>query len=77
MLYDIDNATFVDVRGRMRFVAANDRFLLAVDKLAARTGVLQHLVAKVFKNRFEFAPLEVRWRRRRAKPIKGLLVLGH
>ena len=77
MLYDIDDATFVDIRGRMRFVAADDRFLLPVDELAASTGVLQHLVPKAFKDRLEFAPLEIRWWRRRAKPLKSLLVLGH
>jgi hypothetical protein len=77
MLYEIDDASFVNVWGRMRFVAANDRFLPVVNELAARTGVFQHLVAKAFKDRLEFAPLEVRRWGRRAKPLEGLLVLGH
>ena len=75
MLHNVDDAAFVNVWGRVWFVTADNRFLLTVYELASRACVLQHVVAKAFKDRLEFVPLEIRWRWRRAEPLKGLLVL--
>ena len=77
MLYNVDNAAFIDVRRWVGLVTTDHRLLLAVEELAARTGVLQHLVAQVFKDRLEFVPLEIRRRGSCAEPLKGFLMFGH
>lgn len=77
MLYNVDDASFVDVGIWMGLVTDDQRLLLLVKELPTRARVLEHRVAKVFKYTLEFSPLQIgRWRLG-AESVECLLMLGH
>ena len=77
MFDNVNNTRFVYDGRRVRLVADDQRPLVRVIELSTGPAVLQHLVAKVFKQGLEIVPLVVsRWWCG-AEPIECLLVLGH
>lgn len=56
MLGDINDACLVHVRGGMRLAATDDRKLLAMNELATRTRVFEHLVPEMLQDCLELVP---------------------